>query len=54
MLPPGPLIPPPYPEEICGPRGVNVKECCAVVVGALGEAKMEEGFEDGDPEVGVV
>jgi hypothetical protein len=38
-----------------GPRGVNVKECCAAAeVGALGEVIIEDGFEDGDPGVGVL
>ena len=45
---------PPYPEEICGPRGVNVKECCAAEVDSPGDAIIEEGFEDGDPGIGVL
>ena len=47
-----PLIPP-YPEEICGPRGVKVNECCADEVEAFGDAMIEDGFEDGDPGVWV-
>ena len=39
----------PYPDEMCGPRGVKVNECCADEVEAFDDAIMEDEFEDGDP-----
>jgi len=48
VLPPEPLMLP-YPDEMCGPRGVKVNECCADEVEAFDDAIMEDEFEDGDP-----
>ena len=38
-----------YPDEMCGPRGVKVNECCAGEVEAFADAILEDVFEDGDP-----